>query len=92
MWIGLLKKVTRWILPFIVAGALNWTGMPTEILLTAIIWIIVFSEAYSIIWHIYAINTREELPEIDAFKMLLWKLANFFKKLIDKNSEEIDKE
>lgn len=93
MWVGLVKKVTRWLLPFIVAWALKWTWMPwIEILLTAIIWIIVFSETYSIIWHIYSINTKEELPEIDAFKMLLGKLANFFKKLIEKSAEDIDKE
>ena len=90
MRIGLVKKCTRRILPFIIAWALKWTWFPVEWLITCIIWIIVFSEVYSVIWHIYSINTKEKLSEIDAFKMLLWKLATFFKKLIEKNIDEID--
>lgn len=92
MWLWLVKKCTRWILPFLIAWALKWTWFPVEWLITCIIWIIVFSEAYSVIGHIYSINTKERLPEIDAFKMLLWKLANLFKKLIDSNMDEIEKE
>lgn len=92
MWLWLVKKCTRWILPFLIAWALKWTWFPVEWLITCIIWIIVFSEAYSVIGHIYSINTKERLPEIDAFKMLLWKLANLFKKLIDSNMNEIEKE
>lgn len=91
MRLWLVKKCTRWILPFIIAWALKRTWLPVERLITCIIWIIVFSEVYSVIWHIYSINTKEKLPEIDAFKMLLWKLANFFKKLIDNNLSEIEK-
>ena len=91
MRLWLVKKTTRRILPFLVAWALKWTWFPVERLITCIIGIIVFSETYSIIWHIYSINTKEKLPEIDAFKMLLGKLASFFKKLIDWNMNEIEK-
>lgn len=91
MRLWLVKKATRRILPFLVAWALKRTWFPVERLITCIIWIIIFSEAYSVIWHIYSINTKEKLPEIDAFKMLLWKLATFFKKLIDNNMNEIEK-
>lgn len=91
MRLWLVKKATRRILPFLVAWALKRTWFPVERLITCIIWIIIFSEAYSVIWHIYSINTKEKLPEIDAFKMLLWKLATFFKKLIDDNMNEIEK-
>lgn len=90
MWQWLLKKTTRWILPFIVAWALKWTWIPIDNLITAILWIIVFSEVYSIIWHIYSINTKEKLPELDAFKMLIWKLSDLFKGLINLNGEKID--
>ena len=91
MRLWLVKKCTRRILPFIIAWALKRTWFPVEWLITCIIWIIIFSEVYSVIWHIYSINTKEKLPEIDAFKMLLWKLATFFKKLIDNNLNEIEK-
>lgn len=90
MRIGLVKKCTRWLLPFIVAWALKWTWFPVDNLITAILWIIVFSEAYSVIWHIYSINTKEKLPEIDAFKMLIWKLSELFKWLINQNAWKID--
>jgi len=89
MWLWLVKKCTRWLLPFIVAWALKRTWFPVDNLITAILWIIVFSEAYSVIGHIYSINTKEKLPEIDAFKMLIWKISELFKWLINQNSWNI---
>ena len=61
-----------------------------EALITAIVWMIVFSELYSIIWHIYSINYKEELPEVDAFKMLLNSLVKILKNLINKKNDEIE--
>lgn len=90
MRLWLVKKCTRRLLPFIVAWALKRTWFPVDKLITAILWIIVFSEAYSVIWHIYSINTKEKLPEIDAFKMLIWKLSWLFKWLINQNAWQID--
>lgn len=90
MRLWLVKKCTRRLLPFIVAWALKRTWFPVDKLITAILWIIVFSEAYSVIWHIYSINTKEKLPEIDAFKMLIWKISWLFKWLINQNAWQID--
>lgn len=59
-------------------------------LITVIVGMIVFSELYSIIGHIYSINYKEELPEVDAFKMLLNSLVKLLKNLIKKQNEEID--
>lgn len=90
---GLIKKVCRWLLPFIVVGWLKRTGMPwIQELVNVIIWMIVFSELYSIIWHIYSINYGEELPETDAFKMLLDWLAKLIRNLINKTNDELDKD
>lgn len=87
----LIKKMTRWLLPFIVAWWLKRTGLPwIEWLTTAIVWMIVFSELYSIIWHIYSINYKEELPEVDAFKMLLNSIVKILKNLINKKNDEIE--
>lgn len=87
----LVKKTVRRLLPFIVALWLKRTWMPwIEALITAIVWMIVFSELYSIIWHIYSINYKEELPEIDAFKMLLNSLVKIIKNLINKKNDEIE--
>ena len=89
----LVKKISRWLLPFIVVAWLKWTGMPwIETLVHTIIWMIVFSELYSIIWHIYSINYWEELPEVDAFKMLLNGLVKMLKNLINKKDEELNKD
>ena len=89
----LIKKMTRRILPFIVALWLKRTWMPwIEALITAIVWMIVFSELYSIIWHIYSINYKEELPEVDAFKMLLNSLVKIIKSIIKKTDEQLDKD
>lgn len=86
----LVKKVVRRVLPFIVAWWLTRTGMEgMDILMNTVIWMIVFSELYSIIGHIYSINYWEELPEADAFKMLLNGLVKLLKNLINKKSEEL---
>lgn len=87
----LIKKMTRRLLPFIVALWLKRTWMWwIESLITAIVWMIVFSELYSIIWHIYSINYKEELPEVDAFKMLLNSIIKIIRKVINKTNDEID--
>ena len=93
-WGGwLVKKFMRWLLPFIVAGGLSRTWMWwMDLLIDSILWMIVFSELYSIIGHIYSINYNEELPETDAFKMLLNWLAKLVKSLINKTDSEINKE
>lgn len=88
--IWLIKKLTRWLLPFIVAWWLKWTWMPVDELITVIVGMIIFSELYSIIWHIYSINFKESLPEADAFKMLLNWLAKLLKNLINKKDKELN--
>lgn len=87
----LMKKMTRRLLPFIVALWLKRTWLPwIENLIQVIVWMIIFSELYSIIWHIYSINYKEELPEVDAFKMLMNWLVKFLKNLINKKDEELN--
>lgn len=90
---GLVRKVSRWVIPFIVSWGLKWTWMWwIEELNTAILWMIVFSELYSVVWHIYSINYKEELPELDSIKLLLNWIAKFLKGLISKTDEVINKE
>lgn len=87
---GLVKKIARWLLPFIVVWWLKWTGMPwIQELVNVTIGMIVFSELYSVIGHIYSINYWEQLPEVDAFKMLLNWLVKLIKNTITKKAEEL---
>lgn len=87
----LIKKMTRRLLPFVVAWWLKRTGMPwIDVLNSTIVGMIVFSELYSIIGHIYSINYGEELPEVDAFKMLMNSLVKIIKNLIKKTNDEIE--
>lgn len=64
--------------------------MPVTQLVHVIVGMIVFSELYSIIGHIYSINYKEQLPEVDAFKMLLNGLVKMLKNLINKKEKELD--
>ena len=82
------KKLVEWIarkfwrrsLPFIFIAALRWVWYENiETMATMVMSILIISEAYSIIWHIYSINYKEKLPEIDALKMLIEKIWNLFK-------------
>lgn len=80
MWLWLVKKLTRWCFPFIVIGVLRWAGFAsTELITTAMLSIMIVAEGYSVIWHIYAINYKQELPEIDCLKILMGKIADLFK-------------
>ena len=87
------KKLVEWIarkfwrrsLPFICIAALKWIGYDNiDTLATMVMSILIISEAYSILWHIYSINYCEKLPEIDALKLLMQKLSDFFRWLITK--------
>ena len=76
----LIKKLTRWCIPFIVIAVMKWAWFDdTQLIATSILSILIVAEWYSIIWHIYSINYWKNLPEIDALKLLLEWLANLFK-------------
>ena len=75
---GLIKKLTRWCFPFIVIAVLRWAGFSeVDLISTAMLSILIVAEWYSIVGHIYSINYKETLPELDALKSLfewIWKL------------------
>lgn len=90
---GLVKKLTRWLLPFIVIAVLRWAGFDrVGLVSTTILSILIVAEWYSVIWHIYSINYKETLPEIDALKLLMQWVSKLFKsKLEDLNPNDKDK-
>ena len=68
-------------------GALKWAWVSNpESLSYAIVGIIIVSEGYSCLRHIYTINTGKDLPEIDAFELILQKVLPLFS---DKLGKEI---
>lgn len=90
---GLIRKLSRWVIPFAVAWWLKRTWMGgIEELNIAILWMIIFSELYSIIWHIYSINYHEEIPELDSFKLLLNGIAKLLKSLVTKSGKNLEQE
>ena len=93
MWRGLAKKLTRWMLPMIVIIILKWIGADDiELASTIIFSILIITEGYSIIGHIYSINTWEKLPEIDALKLLFEFIANLLKWKLPVKEEEKEEE
>lgn len=77
-------------LPMIVIIILKWVWADDiELASTIIFSILIITEWYSIIGHIYTINTGEKLAEIDAMKLLFEFIANLLKgKLTTKKQEE----
>ncbi len=74
------RKWTRWLLPFIIIAAIKWAGLENaDFIGTAIVSILIVAECYSIIGHIYSINYKEQLAEIDALKLLLQWIAKLLK-------------
>lgn len=86
---GLVKKLTRRCIPFIVIAVLRGAGFDNiGLISTTILSILIVAEWYSVIGHIYSINYKEQLPEIDALKMLFEWIAKLFKWKIDDNMKE----
>ena len=80
----LVKKLTRWCLPFIVIAVMRWAWFEkVDLVSTVMLSIIIVAEGYSVIWHIYSINYKKSLPEIDALKMLFEWIAKLFKWKLD---------
>ena len=88
-----MNKITKLLLPMIVVIVLKWVWFKEmDFLISSIMWIMIVSEWYSIIWHLYSINTWKQLPEIDAFELLISKILSIFKNVIDAFLDDIDKE
>lgn len=80
----LVKKLTRWMLPFIVIAVLRWAGFEkVDLISTTLLSILIVAEWYSVIGHIYSINYKQTLPEIDALKMLFEWIGKLFKWKLD---------
>ena len=81
-------------LPFLVIWILRWVwAWDLETVSTVIFSIIIITEGYSIIWHIYSINSDwKQIPEIDAMSLLINFIANLIKWKMPKEIElkEID--
>lgn len=89
----LIKKMTRWMLPFIVVGIFRWAGLDDMTTIVSMIFsMLIVTEWYSIIGHIYSINTGKEILEIDAFEMILQFLLKLLKWKLPKDDEELEKE
>lgn len=81
---GLVKKLTRWMLPFIVIAVIRWAGFDNvDFISTALLSILIVAEWYSVIGHIYSINYKEQLPEIDAMKALFEWISKLFKSKVE---------
>lgn len=80
MWRGLAKKLSKMMLPLIVVLVLKWIGFENlEMVVTTIFSILIITEGYSIVWHIYCINTGKHVSEIDAFSYLFDFILGIFK-------------
>lgn len=89
---GFRRKMTRWMLPLIVIAILRGVGAwDLEMASTVIYSILIITEGYSIIGHFFSINTGKELPEIDAFEMLIRFITNLLKgKLPEVKDKDLD--
>lgn len=80
----LVKKLTRWMLPFIVIAVIRGSGFENvDLVANIILGILIVAEWYSVIWHIYSINYKKQLEEIDALKLLMEWIARLLKSKID---------
>lgn len=67
---GIISKLSLIFIPIVVAIGTKAAGGDSHNILVAGMFILIFSEIYSVIGNIYSIRTKEELPEYDAVSML----------------------
>ena len=92
MWKWLVKKVTRRMLPFIVVWIFRGAWIEDmSTIVSMIISMLIVTEWYSIIGHIYSINTWKEILEIDAFEMILNFLLKLLKGKLPDKEEDLEK-
>lgn len=85
MWSWLAKKVSKMLLPLIAVLVLRWIWFEDlDIVVTTIMSVLIITEGYSILGHVYCLNTGKTLSEIDAFSLLLDYIIWIFKQNLPK--------
>lgn len=89
-----IKKVSYFMIPFVIALVAKWlwddTGMMLTPLVTTSISFLIAWEAYSIIGNIYNINTGKKVPEFDAMEAIMKKILSILKIGTDEKEKKID--
>lgn len=67
---GLISKLSLLLIPVVIAIGVKAVGGDSHYVLLSGMYILIFSEVYSIIGNIYSTRTREEFPEYDALAMI----------------------
>lgn len=78
---GIISKMSLVIIPLVLGIAAKAMQMPSENILFIGMNILILSEAYSIIGNVYAIRTKDELPEYDALALLGKKIRSMLIKM-----------
>lgn len=73
---GLASKLILLLIPLTVAIAAKAVDADSHYILLGGMYILILSEAYSIIGNVYAFNKKEELPELDALAVLAKYIRN----------------
>lgn len=90
-WRGIFRKFSKLILPLVFIFVLKGVGAEDiSMLVTSVMSILIITEWYSIIWHIYSINTGSHLSEIDAFSLLIEFIANLFKQKLPRKEDSLE--
>lgn len=74
---GIISKLSLLLIPITIAIGAKAVGADSHHILLAGMYILIFSEVYSIIGNIYSIRTKEELPEYDAVSVIGKKIRTF---------------
>lgn len=74
---GVISKLSLLLIPITIAIGAKAVGADSHHILLAGMYILIFSEVYSIIGNIYSIRTKDELPEYDAVGAIGKKIRSY---------------
>ena len=86
------KKFTRLLIPFVFSAVCRGAGVEFEFItwaMTALMSLLIAGEWYSVMRHIYNINTKKDLPEIEVMDIVIQKITMIFRSKIDSTKPDL---
>lgn len=85
---GLISKVLVLFIPVLIVWAGRGAGLNFHPIASGTISVLVLAEAYSVLGHIQAIRTGEDIKEYDAVSMILRRLRGMIMKILESTPEK----
>jgi len=82
-WRGIISKMMILFVPSVILLAGKGSGLDFTVLVQGTVTLLILSELYSIIGHVYSVRTGKQTTEFDAVAFVLLKLRDILKQFVE---------